>query len=174
MSDREPEATLNEQEIPMKSHCPECGEPPTTRSAEQAIAQHRLSDVGYLHDDIRLTCGNEHKWTCGVPIGEFEAGDDLWCDSCDEAYMFTHRVAISKQNAEMWANGEREHLPLTVHLKCPNGCDSNDPTEKCFYFKQVRRVTDDRGVALLGYPPITGSAAEAEPYGWSERPGDGE
>lgn len=136
---------LTEQPIPSETNCPNCGSSPT----HESIVAHRLEATGYQHDDIRLECGDcGSRWTCGVPIGkELEYGDDLWCDACDDSVMFVHRVRIRSGGDE-----------VSVHMKCPN----------CYYFDTVLRETDDGGVALMGYPDITGSFEGADPYGYKE------
>ena len=133
--------TLEEQPIPEDTSCPECGDDPT----DDSLVEHKLSNMGYLHDDIQLSCDNGHTWSCGVPIGEFDGGDSLICDSCDESWMYVHRVQLS--------SGDEKIL---LHLKCPN----------CKYFEEVEREPDGDGVALVGYPPITGDTVYADSFGY--------
>lgn len=159
--------TLEDQPIPAKSRCPECGDEPT----DESLVEHHLSNMGYLHDDIELRCENDHTWVCGVPIGrDDEYGEDLHCDSCGDRFMLVHRVQITREAALQWGRRDRESLPINVHLKCPNGCEDEN-AEACFYFKSVKRESDERGIALIGYPQITGSREGAEPYGWNESAG---
>lgn len=111
---------------------------------------HNLSAIGYTHDDQNLICEDcGHTWTCGVPIGEFDREDmaaDLWCDSCDDEWAFVHRVQLTSGGT------------FTLHLKCPN----------CKTFEKVERNPDDSGVALVGYPQITGSTDDASAYGYED------
>lgn len=104
--------------------------------------------MGYLHDDIGLECPQCGKsWTLGVPVGEFDGGEDLICDSCG-VFMWVHRVVT-----------QPDHKPydLEVHLKCGS----------CYNFKKITRTGKDN-VTLIGYPHITGSTADAEPFGWTD------
>lgn len=140
---------LEKQAVPSDSMCPYCGGTPT----DESVIEHRLSANGYLHDDIHMQCQDcSNEWPCGVPIGEIDDdySADLYCDSCEKRYMRIHRVA-----PDWGAPGGRERVLL--HLKCPN----------CFFFDKVIRDCGDRGVALVGYPDITGSRENAKPYGWS-------
>jgi len=142
--------------------CPDCGAELDT-STEDLLVEHRLSAMGYLHDDQVLTCPEcGSQSTHGVPVGEFEGGLDLECRSCrhdpsleQPQFYRVHRV--------VWQQGDQARL----HLKCP----------RCFHFRSVERERDNRGVALVGYPDITGSTEGADPYGWHEDPptleGDG-
>lgn len=140
---------LEEQPIPADTRCPECGGEPLPDRVT-----HNLSAIGYTHDDIQNVCADcGGEWTCGVPIGEFdrpEMEDDLWCDACDDSWVLIHRVAPKSTY-------------IVLHTKCPNP-DCND-------FDRIRRKPDDSGVALVGYPQITGSTEGCKPYGWVD---DGE
>jgi len=140
---------MQEQEPPRKSKCPLCDGEPT----DESLTDHSLSALGYLHDDAELVCSEcGNHWTVGRPIGEFEGGQDLWCSSCDDAWMRVHRIREVENNPD----GK-----LRLHLKCPN----------CYQFKSVARTPDEEGIALVGYPDITGSIDEsAENYGYP--PGD--
>lgn len=147
---------LNDQPVPdVPIFCPSCGGDPV-KTAEELRVEHRLSAMGYLHDDQEPECSEcGHNWTHGVPVGEFEGGDDLRCHSCrhdpglerDQFYR-VHRV--------VWQQGD----DVLLHLKCP----------RCFLFTTAERQRDNRGVALVGYPDITGSTEDADPYGWQEQP----
>lgn len=139
---------IPEQDFPSESKCPECGGEPTAES----IAEHRLSALGYLHDDRKPQCedcGNE--WLVGIPVGDGPENHKLWCDSCDDEWMFVHRIRI--KDIHSW-------VELQLHLKCPN----------CYYFKMTDfyQVDDDRNVALTAYPPITGSVDDADEFGWKK------
>lgn len=141
------ETEIEEQPERSESMCPECGEPPLPDAA-----MHRLSDLGYLHDDIGYRCENGHQWQCGVPVGEFdrpEMAEDLRCDSCGDADMLVHRVVIGTTSIP----GD-----ITLHLKCPN--------PDCHYFDRIGRDTDKDGRALVGYSQITGATKDARPYGY--------
>lgn len=133
---------LAEQPVPAASRCPECGGEPLP---DRVV--HNLSAMGYKHDDIKQVCSEcGHEWLNGCPIGEFDRPEyaaDLWCDSCDETWMLVHRVAPK----DRW---------VTLHLKCPN----------CYAFDKARRSPDNRGIALVGYPQITGQTEGAQPYGY--------
>lgn len=143
-------ADLEEQPVPKESRCPECGGEP-----REDDVLHRLSALGYLHDDIGLVCREcKTEWTCGVPIGEFDRddlADDLWCDSCEDTVMLVHRVEI---NPPLTAGN------IGLHLKCPN--------PECRYFEIVGRESDDDGRALVGYDLLAGQTEGAEPYGYPE------
>ena len=140
---------LTEQPVPEKAGCPKCGGDP----AEDV--QHRLSALGYAHDDIGMVCSDcGHQWTAGVPIGEFdrpEMAADLWCDSCDEQWMLVHRVEFNP-------SGVDGAPPAALHLKCP------DPD--CHNWDRVGRETDGEQIALVGYPQTTGRTKGADPYGY--------
>lgn len=143
---------LDEQPIPSDAACPKCGGEPMS---EEVL--HRLSNLGYLHDDIGLKCSERdcgHEWTAGVPIGEFDRDDmaaDLWCDSCDKEWMLVHRV-------EFAPSGLPGNPPTALHLKCPN--------PDCYNWDRVGREADDEHIALVGYPQITGATKDADPYGY--------
>lgn len=153
---------LAEQPIPdVDVFCPRCGGEPQ-QTPDELRVQHRLSAMGYKHDDQTFTCSEcEHDWTHGVPVGEYDLqdADDLRCHSCrhdpevDETpWYFVHRVKL--QRAPSAANRGQ----FTLHLKCP----------RCYLFASTTRETDRKGVALVGYPPITGEIKEDETpaYGW--------
>lgn len=137
---------LTEQPLPADSRCPNCGATPTDGS----IREHRLSTLGYAHDDIMLECSScQNRWTHGVPVGEFdrpEMADDLRCGSCGN-WMLVHRV---------WTGGVR------IELKCPN----------CANFDRINRQSDANGCVLLGYPQITGRTDGCEPFGYPDREDD--
>lgn len=138
---------LTEQPRPSDSRCPACGAEPT----DESVTEHKLSDLGYLHDDVFLECAADdcdETWVCGVPVGSSdEFADDLWCESCDDEWMLVHRVLPQREG-------------VTLHLKCPS--------DTCNYFTTTTRDTDDSGRALVGYPIITGETEGAKPYGWSD------
>lgn len=137
---------LSEQALPEDSHCPNCGQSPS----DESIVEHRLSNNGYLHDDVKLECSAcGEEWTHGVPIGqELEYGDDLWCDSCDDSVMLVHRARV--------LDSSKAYLDL----KCPN----------CKYYKSISREgtehPTDGDVFLVGYPQLTGEMEGAEEYGY--------
>ena len=145
-------AELEEQPAPSETRCPDCGAPPT----EESKRDKQLSSLGYLHQDVRLACSNVdcgREWSVGQPIGEFDRPDlaaDLACDSCEETSMLVHRIRV----------GAGVGGGLKLDLKCPN--------PECHYFDQIVRDTDENGVALVGYPQITGRTDGADPYGWGE------
>lgn len=143
---------LEAQPRPSEVSCPECGAAPT----DESVRDHKLSDMGYLHDDVLWECQEcEHSWASGVPVGSSdEWADDLWCDSCDDSWMLVHRVQ------------PRGTDTITLHLKCPN--------EECYYFTKTQRDLDDASRALVGYPQITGETEGAEPYGWTHLPSEQE
>lgn len=141
---------MEHQAVPSATMCPYCGGKPTDASARD----HQLSAVGYLHDDIQLTCRDcDSEWACGMPIGELDhpMAEDLYCDSCTDRFMRVHRVAPD------WGCPENRQRVL-IHAKCPN----------CFYFDKFVRECGPRGIALMGYPDITGSLENASEYGWSD------
>lgn len=133
---------MEEKPIPSESRCPNCRSKPTNES----VTEHRLSTLGYKHDDVFLMCSDcQTQWTHGVPIGE-GGENDLQCDSCLHEYMRVHRVRVNERDLES----------IDLHLKCP----------KCVFFKIVPRDLDEYGVSLVGYPDITGEQSDAEPYGY--------
>lgn len=149
-------AELEERPAPAETRCPECGAPPT----EESKRDRHLSNLGYLHQDVRLRCSADDcdgLWVAGMPIGEFDRPDlaeDLRCDACEsDLPMLVHRVRM---------RGVGGH-DIGIDLKCPN--------PECYRFEQVGRDLDKEGVALVGYPEITGQTEGADPYGWSD--GDG-
>lgn len=143
---------LEEQPIPEDTTCPYCGADPT----EETQAEHKLSNIGYLHDDIVLECSNDacgEEWTCGVPIGspEDDTESDLWCDSCEKRFGRIHRVAPT----------EADRGKIRLHVKCPN--------PECRYFWRVKREYGPQQVALVGYPDITGQTdGDVAAYGYPE------
>lgn len=140
MSDMEP------QSFPPESKCPECGGEPT----EESKTKHRLQNLGYLADDGHPVCSDcGHLWRIGRPIGEYEDGDDLWCPSCDDAYMFVHFINILERAGT---------ITYKLNTKCPN----------CYFYGTVKRESDSSGRALVGYPPITGSREGSRPVGRPE------
>lgn len=147
---------LSEQPVPdVPIFCPECGGEPV-RSADEIQVQHRLSAMGYLHDDQDPECSEcGHSWTHGVPVGQFEGGEDLLCDSCQHDPSLKRPVYYRVHRVE-WQQGDR----VLLHLKCP----------RCYLFTTVERERDNRGVALVGYPDITGSTDGADEYGWTGQP----
>lgn len=144
-------ADLDEPPLPSDARCPTCRATPTEESARRK----HLSDLGYLHQDIRLVCAEcETEWTAGVPIGEFDRddmADDLWCDSCDEEWMLVHRV-------EFAPSGLPNAPQTALHLKCPN----------CYNWERVGREADGEHIALVGYPQTTGATEGCDPYGYPE------
>ena len=140
-------ADLAEQPTPETARCPKCGGEPND------AVTHRLSNLGYSHDDQDLTCVDcGHQWTAGVPIGEFDRDDmaaDLWCESCDDEWMLVHRV-------EFAPSGMPRAPETALHLKCPN----------CYNWERVAREADGEHIALVGYPQITGTTENSTPYGY--------
>lgn len=178
---------MEEQPYPEASKCPECGGEPT----DESKVHHRLSAVGYLHDDGSLKCSDcGETWSIGRPIGRFDGGDDLWCGSCDEGFMRVHRVQLVEDD---------HYKKYNLHLKCPNhspfDCEACPATifepkrdsdgriycpacgheyepndvPGCVHFKTIQRESDEDGLALVGYPDITGSMDGAtDAYGYPE------
>lgn len=135
---------LGPEPAPEDVGCPGCGARPTAES----IAQHRLSANGYLHDDVQYECSEcDRSWVHGIPIGEGGA-DDLWCMVCDNAWKFIHRVDVSRSGKDS----------VLLHVKCPN----------CYHFDKITRRPGRNGVALVGYPPITGATDTAQDYGYPD------
>lgn len=133
---------LSEQPLPEQATCPRCG----ARATEESVVRHRLSSLGYAHDDQHLECVEcGEGWVLGVPIGEDTSGygDDLRC-SCGE-WVHVHRVRV-KESA------------VVLDTKC----------RRCKNWKQVGRETDADGLALVGYPFLTGDRSGATPYGYPD------
>jgi len=139
---------MEEQSIDLdKVSCPECNGEVT----EESKIKHNLGKVGYNHDDIAVECSEcGHSWPHGVPIGSppRELYEYLVCDVCDDGLMFPHRIH-QKPNQE---SGDK----VDLDLKCPN----------CYYFKTVTRQFGERRRILYGYPEITGSLKDANPFGY--------
>lgn len=175
-----------EEQPERETNCPQCGGEPT----EESEVRHRLSDMGYLHDDQTFTCQECNRdYTHGVPVGDPDVNaEDLWCDVCNLGYMTVHRVKVRS------VDQVRLHLKCHHHhsFDCPE-CDGEIPVDGvrttgdmsfrcplcedelerseipyCFYFNKALRKTDHNGVALIGFPTITGQTEGARPYGWSE------
>lgn len=132
---------MKEQPVPSESRCPYCGKKP------ENIAEHRLSKLGYKHDDIVLKCENKHEWWAGVPIGEPDEKywEDLWCESCESCF---YRV----KSLEVPRNGT-----IKLHVKCPN----------CYYVPSnlpQRDIKDFRGkeMVTIGFPDVTGDVEDAQ------------
>lgn len=144
------DADVDFQPTPKADSCPYCGGDPT----EESEAQHRLSALGYIHDDVHIECSDcGRKWVHGVPIGEFEGerAEELWCKVCRESYRRVHRVNVGGTNDDGSVN-------IVLHLKCPN----------CYHFERKSRTTDTDGMHLVGYPDITGSTEMAKPIGYED------
>lgn len=141
---------LAEQPVPEETRCPDCGGEPLD---EEVL--HRLSTLGYAHDDLGLVCEDcGNRWTCGVPIGEFDRpamAGELRCDSCEAHTMLIHRVERNPRGVP----GD-----IGLHLKCPN--------PECRYFTIVGRESDGDGIALTGYAELAGQTEGADPYGWTD------
>lgn len=139
---------MEEQELPLdKISCPDCDAEPT----HESIVKHNLSDMGYFHDDAQMECRDcGTTWTHGLPIGEYTEGEDLWCKVCDDSYRLVHRIKLVETDA-----GMRKYR---LHTKCPN----------CYHFRRLNRESDENGLALVGYPHITGDVDGAEDYGYSD------
>lgn len=157
-------ADLEPQPIPdVPVYCPECGGEPVKQSGELKV-EHRLGAMGYLHDDQNFECSEcGNTWAHGVPVGEIEwdDADDLRCHSCrhdpdldEEQYYRVHRVVPSRESSP---GGPGE---VTLHLKCP----------RCHLFSKVQRQMGKKGIALVGFPDITGSVdhEDVEAYGYDE------
>lgn len=139
-------AELQEQPIPSESKCPDCGGDPTNES----VAEHRLSNMGYLHDDVELECEDcDITWSVGIPIGDSPDNEELKCRSCNDEWMLIHRFKVYT---------EQEDTFVKMHLKCPN----------CYHFDITEpRQVDENDLVLTGYPQITGDVKDAEEWGWS-------
>lgn len=147
---------MDRQSVPSDVSCPACGADP------KPDPSHRLSAIGYTHDDIEFDCANAacgHTWASGVPIGEAHGplAEELFCDACEKRYGLIHRVKL------LPVRGDHDRTPLELDLKCPN--------TNCYHFWTVTRQTDTDGVCLIGHPQITGSLdGAATTYGYE--PGD--
>lgn len=141
---------LDPQPVPEQARCPSCGGEPTDGS----VRGHRLSSLGYTHDDVGLVCadcgyGDEvyERWNHGVPIGEPDPStyEDLRCDSCD-AWGLVHFVAPSKSNPSR---------TFRLLMKCP----------ECYLtWIAHRRRSEQTGEALIGYPHVTGDRSRDEVF----------
>lgn len=75
--------------------CPECDEHATAESQ----ARGQLSDLGYLHEDVRLECPNGHEWTVGLPRGSDD--DATWeCPACGGDFV-PHFVYVFEDEARI-------------------------------------------------------------------------
>ena len=146
---READPDLEHQSVAIEDvRCPDCG----AEVSDDSITRHRLSNVGYLHDDVEVTCSVcEHSWPHGEPVGgdiDDPADSELYCSACRGSLMRVHRVTLCGPDT------------VGLHLKCP----------ACHFFDTTERELDPDNVALVGYPDITGSTDGADPYGWTEHP----
>jgi uncharacterized protein with PIN domain len=143
MADRE----FAEVDAPEKTRCPDCGTVPT----EESVRDKQLSDLGYLHQDTFFECEScSREWTCGVPIGSSDTyAEELFCKACQDSWYRVHRVKVNPVES---GPGGTFHL----HLKCPN----------CYDFERIDREVDNRGIALVGWPQITGEMDGCENYGY--------
>lgn len=145
--------TEDDVNIPLeKAKCPQCGAKPT----KESVTNVRLSEMGYKHGDAVLRCNECPKeWTHGIPVGEGDPFDsDLYCKSCADEWYRVHRVQPHIQID--WSEEEYEHTQIQLHVKCPN----------CYHFDRLQRSVDDRRIALVGFPMITGEIDGVEPYGY--------
>lgn len=137
--DTDDHSDLAPQPVPEAARCPACGGDPAPDVA------HRLSAVGYTHDDQQIHCADcGHQWICGVPIGEFdrpELADALVCP-CG-TWRLVHRVELTDDET------------VTLHLKCP----------ECYSFVKEDRQFGEQHVAPVGYPQTTGRTEGCPPYG---------
>lgn len=133
----------------VETACPRRGADPTHESE----ALHKLSAMGYAHDDQEFVCSEcENNWCHGVPIGESDPFDgDLRCENprCETEWCFVHR--IERVNT---ADGPG----VKLHKKCP----------ECYFFGFAHRLFDDGDLALVGYPPITGNMDGAIQWGYDD------
>lgn len=140
---------LEEQPVPEDAQCPECGADPLDSPP------HKLSALGYTHDDILLTCSDEeclNQWILGVPIGESDYGDDLRCSCGTIAYPHKIDLRSMVEQIEDADDPEWGDVALDVYCKCPN----------CSHYFGVERTPDSKGIALVGNPTLTGSTEDAE------------
>ena len=175
-----------ESQPPRQSNCPACGASPSDTS----IVEHRLSDMGYLHDDQHFECSDcGHEYTHGVPVGEPDMDvDDLWCDGCDLGYMNVHRAeqtdgdvvqihlkcahhhAFDCPECETWVPADGVRLSKDHDFHCPF-CDHSLPRDAipyCHLFRIIERDVGPNGRALLGYPMMTGRTEGAQAFGYPE------
>lgn len=149
--------SIKPQAIPDETACPYCGAPPT----DESTVEHNLSACGYLHDDIKLECRDcGESWMCGVPVGGHADGDsdavpDLFCASCDHHRLLVHRVELVTAPTSDAIPDDISTL-VQLHLKCPS----------CNWFTTTVRAPDRSGVALVGYPSITGDLEDAAASGY--------
>lgn len=154
--------------LPEKIACPECGHYCEGEEVREAKMKENLSNNGYLHRDVWFTCpecgyGDEEdeRWVHGIPVRNYDGGEDLWCDACETWYM-VHRVGVEGMKL---VDGEGMiRVPeegIVLHVKCP----------VCFDFKRVKRVAGNSGIALVGFPPITGEInRDTAPFGYDQNP----
>lgn len=167
-----------------KSNCPACG----AEATDTSIVEHRLSNMGYFHDDQHFECSEcDHSYTHGVPVGEPDVdADDLWCDVCDLGFMNVHRTQFKGDGIvrlhlkcghhhdfdcpecgeEIAADGVR--LTKEGGYYCPS-CEEDlerDEIPFCHYFNTTIRKADARKRALVGYPMLTGRTDGAQNLGY--------
>lgn len=137
-----------EQPIPDDACCPECGGGPIDG------ASHNLSAIGYVHDDILLTCEDcSNQWLCGVPIGDSDYGEDLRC-SCGEV-GYPHKINLNNLLGQLgfdYREVDWNDLELEINCKCEN----------CNHFYEITRDPDENGTVLVGHPDLTGSMDDVE------------
>lgn len=128
---------VDQQSIPERARCPECGGDPVDPS-------HTLSALGYKHDDQQLQCIDcRNKWTCGVPVGELDEyyWHDLVCQSCSEMGR-VHRIRPGDG-------------VIGLHMKCP----------ECYYVWKVSRIIGEKNISIVGWPMTTGEMGDG--HAWS-------
>lgn len=131
---------LDEQPVPSGIQCPECGD-----SMDDVLEpQHRLSQLGYLADDVTLNCACGASWLHGIPVGE--GGEDMTCPVCSEAAMRVHQI----DDAGPYWN---------LHFKCPS----------CYHWRKEKRVPDDDGFLLVGDSDLTGAQEAATDRGYQNQ-----
>lgn len=148
--------SLEPQDIPAGSRCPNCGAKPT----DETRIEHRLSNLGYKHDDILLECSEcGTEWNHGMAQGNppEEMYEDLRCE-CG-VFMRVHGITARG----VTATNPFDEVYLRLLLKCPN----------CQHTKRVDRETDGTFSTLVGFPMTTGEldieAAREDPgvaWGW--------
>lgn len=182
MSQPTQDTELEEAPAELDRRCPHCG-------GEPADVEHNLSALGYHHDDQRMHCSECGKaYTSGVPLGvpEPDYYEDLFCPSCGGVGL-VHRVKPGNEviglhlkcpNAAGYCGDCGDPIsPLAAEYREEDGetvvvCPScgrrhrREDLRGCYHFWNTSRlVSRDGGIALIGYPQITGHIDASRPYG---------
>lgn len=124
--------------------CPHCGSEPV--NLEDAKRDAHLKELGYLHRDITLSCG-EHEWTHGVPEGVPAHASRWECDACTDGTYIPRDVALGNKGR------------LQVVVKCDECLYKPDRPLK--FDLPDRDTGNNEWRVLLGHPAVCGNTDDA-------------